>query len=182
MNYYEAMTYTDKKRQFLDTLPRELDTVLKNAYIEAAMIGPPFYWRKIKGGGVQLKGFPGSTLTVAEVDLLWTVVYKTTEATTQVFHGQSFDEAFKAAREFAYDNRREFLFSDRDARFKQKLASDKQLAIIKAAGYTKGVDQLTCGQAGALMDCGILRKKSLKPNTQAQTTHFEPTGTDEFSF
>lgn len=158
-NYYDSMSYIDKKRKFESELPKELDQKLKDAYIAFSMLAPPFLWKKLKGGRHELKGFPECVLSVAQEGLVWNVTWKHKEGTDQVFSCLDFDEAFKAAKEFAMDNRREFLFSDREAGFKQKSISEKQLEIIKKAGFETGVDKLTSGQAGILMDCGVLRKK-----------------------
>lgn len=173
MNHYETMSYIDKKREFEAELPKDLDPKLKEAYLSVSMIGAPFYWKKIKGGSLQLGGFPFKsdpkkkcTLIVMDASAVWNVIHETEFEKKNIFSCLEFAEAFRAAREFAFDNRREFMFSDRKAPFKAKPISEKQLALITASGYTLGVKDLTSGQAGAIMDSGILRKKKQEPEVE----------------
>src|SRR5690606_18924599 len=86
------------------------------------------------------------------------------------FSSQS--EAFLVAYEYAMQNRSDFKFSDREAEYKKRPGTEKQIGLFRQKGFINSIEKLTLGQLGILIDSGVLYKKDLKPDEPDNIHHF----------
>lgn len=145
-------------KEAIAKLPPKLNQKLKSAIIAFNPLGDSFIWER-DSKGYFIKGARTTRLCI----------FSTAEDRHRVtlFEGAcamivaddlTFEYAFASAEEFAKENRGLFVVADRDASWRTLPISEKQSAFIRKHGFRAGVEDLTRGQAAALIGSGALKR------------------------
>lgn len=132
-------------------IPAKLNPKLKTALRTYDPLGETFLWNKTDFG-YSLRGTNGENLAIeAQFNGLYRIAFYKHQQKSIAAQDLTFDYAFGQAEELAKENRKLFVFADKEAKWRNELITDRQKDVFKRFGYTADVDQLTRGQASFLM-------------------------------
>ena len=150
-------------KAFMDDLPKDLNQNLKAAIARCNFdpLNVVFKWKKI-GMGYWLKGI-NCTLKVMPDNERWAVIlFKTNlprkdhfspdSSVEYVTKGLSFEYAFPYADNWATENRKLFILSDKEAAWRKLPISEGQIKALNNKRFRAGLDKLTRGQAATILD------------------------------
>jgi len=144
----------NNRKKYLKELPKKLNIVLKEAYIEYVvlhvdLLNTDFFWYK-KKNIFYVKGILNSKLEVIAGLSGYTVIYYDSYSFKTLADGLSFEDAFKVAENFLRQNYTYFTDSDK-SKHKDKPITNEQKSFFENQEYYDGVDDLTSYQAQAII-------------------------------
>lgn len=146
------------KKEILATLPPKLNQKLKSVILNYDPLGESFTWER-DGKSYVMKGSGKSCLTIyQQSEDRYRVFFSNGAENRLVAENLTFEYAFSSAEDFAKENRKLFVVSDRQADWRNYPISDRQKAHIRSRGFRAGIDGLTRGQAAILIGSGALRR------------------------
>jgi ATP-dependent helicase IRC3 len=156
----EIQTAVRTKQSHTQEIPSQLNPKLKAALVSHDPLGESFTWEKGENNTYVLRGTNNCTLEISQISLeKYQVIFSSEDERKCIASNLNFEWAFSSAEDWAKQNRRLFVFSDKDAEWRRLPISDKQKNIFKSRGFKAGIDQLTRGQASTLISSGSLKKR-----------------------
>lgn len=148
------------KRDMLRELPVKLNPKLKVAIVSHDPLGESFVWERGDNKTYFMRGAGSARLSLVLYGKdKYSVIYQSETDYRIVAEGLSFEWAFSTAEDFAKANRKLFALSDKEAEWRKQPISDKQKETLRKCGFKAGIDQLTRGQASAIMQSGVLWRR-----------------------
>ena len=155
----ELRPFRERSREFIGSIPIELNPRLKTAIASYDPLGKSFSWRHEDGVYILKCGKISLQVAPAKGNK-WQVLFTDNNATHEVATNIDFELAFGIAEDFAREHKDLFIIHDLNAAWRKLEASDKQKDIFRKHNFKKGIDKLTRGQASILISSGILSKSS----------------------
>jgi len=141
-----------KRKEKLRDIPSNLSQKLKGFLINFDPLSIAFTWNRYRNV-YELRG-----INDAKVEIMPSkqfdrcdVVFSRHGLRDIISKDLTFEYAFSSANDFAENHRDMFVISDREAPWRKRIISEKQLKSLRSKGYRAGIEQLTRGQA-----CDIL--------------------------
>ncbi len=148
-----------KRKTQEQNIPKNLDPILKSALADMDILSEQeFFWGK--EGTMHILNGMNSRICVVRVSAGHSAYYYSPYKCIILADNVDFDYAFGAAQDYARIHCKEFVLSDIKASWRNELASQAQLRILRARGFKKDIKKLTKGQADLLIKSN--KKKTYK--------------------
>ena len=156
----EIQTAVRTKPILTEKVPAQLNPKLKAALVNHDPLGESFTWEKGEFSTYVMRGTSNSTLEISQISLeKYQVIFISDTERKCIASNLNFEWAFSSAEDWAKNNRKLFVLSDREAEWRKLPISEKQKEIFRSRGFKAGIDQLTRGQASILISSGSLKKR-----------------------